>query len=718
MSELTEDDLLKILKDEETDAASYYDSELADAQAKAMDRFHARPFGDEIEGRSKVVTHDVEDTINWVMPKLMRAFMEADELISVDDPATDDAANTKSAATYLKHIFFKDNDGETELYDFCFDALLQRVGVMRVAWTDPEPKPPRLLEGVSVEILQNYMQDPEYEILEGEQTDEQTFALKVRHTPRMGRCVVECLPPEECAFSRRSASGRRTDYFRWKHEVFLADLLRQFPDKAQDLAPDGVTARNDEVEDVASDGRADARFPDESSTRFEGGREHVGRRKVYLIEEDIRVDFDGDGITELRHVKRVGDVIIENVEIERSEYHVWTPIRVAHRMAGRSLADPIMDLQRIRTVILRNTLDSLSQSLVPRTAVNGQMLDDDTISSLLDAEIGGVVVVKGDVNAALKPLVTPDLSAQGLQMLEYMDQRGEEATGVTRHAQGLRAEAITDTKGGIEALQGAANERIELIARWLAKGLQEVFESILHLIAAHQDQPRIIKIKGKPMQIDPRTWSDEISVDVSVGMATENRQTRLVNLGVIAGKQEQVIATAGPDNPICGVQEIRTTYAMMAEQMGMKAPERFFKEIPEDYQPPEPQPDPKVAEAQAKMQLEEAKAGQQAQLDAAKLQADQQIQAQKLASERELAIIRAESERQIAEMRIAAETQLARERMDMERQLARERAALEAELSERDSFRRAEVAARAAAAKTNGSKPAINKPRAGGDLSK
>lgn len=712
---MTDEDLLKILKDEESDAASYYDSELAAAQAEAMDRYHAKKYGNEIEGRSQVVTHDIEDTINWIMPKLMRAFMEADELISVDDPQADNAGAAKCAADYLKHIFFKDNDGETELHDYCFDGLLQRVGVMRAAWLDPEPKPPRIIEGVSVEILARYVQDPEYEILEQEQTAEGVFSLKVRHTPRMGRCVVETLPPEECAFSRRSSSGKRMDYFRWKHEQFLADILRQFPDKAAELAPDGTTARNDEVSDVASDGRADARFPDESSTRFEGGKEHVGRRKVYLIEEDILVDFDGDGITERRHIKRVGDVILENVEIERSEYHVWTPIRVAHRMAGRSLADTLLDLAKIRTVILRNTLDSMSQSLVPRHAVNGKMMSDDTISSLLDADIGGVVVVDGPVGDALAPIVTPDLSNQGLTMLEYMDQRVEAASGVTRHSQGLRPEAITETKGGIEALQGAANERIELVARWLAKGLQEVFETILHLVSSHQDQPRIVKIKGKPMEIDPRTWSDEMSVDVSVGMATENRQTRLVNLAAIAQKQEQVIAMAGPANPICGVQEIRTTYAMIAEQMGMKAPERFFKEIPENYQPPPPAPDPKVAEAQAKMQLEQQKAQQQAQLDAAKLQSDQQLQAQKIASERELALIKAQSERQIAEIRIASEAQLARERMAMEAALQRERNQMEAEQAERDSQRHAQVGVIAARekAKANG----IKKNRPGGDLS-
>lgn len=717
MSELSEDSLLKILKDEEADAASYYDSELAAAQTEAMDRFHAKPFGDEIEGRSKVVTHDVEDTINWIMPKLMRAFMEADELISVEDPKSDDAGSTKCAADYLKHIFFKDNDGETELYDYCFDALLQRLGVFRVGWQDPQPKPPRTLEGVPIEILQKYLEDPEYEILEQEPSEDQTsFSLKVQHTPKMGRVVVECLPPEECAFSRRASSGRKADYFRWKREVFLADLLREFPDKKHDLAPDGTTPRNDETQDVASDGRENARFPDESSTRFEGGKEHTGRRKVNLVEECIRVDFDGDGITELRHVKRVGDVILENIEVERSEFHVWTPIRVAHRMAGRSLTDTILDLQRIRTVILRNTLDSMSQSLVPRTAVNTQMMTDDTVASLLDADIGGVITVNGDVRSAVQPFVTPDLSSQGLVMLEYMDQRVETATGVTRHSQGLRPEAITDTKGGIEALQGAATERIELIARWLAKGLQEVFESILHLVSSHQDQPRIVKIKGKPMPIDPRLWSDEMSVDVSVGMATENRQMRIMNLSVIKQTQAEIIQLAGPENPICGVPEYRTTCAMLAEQMGMKAPERFFKEIPEGYQPPPPQPDPKVAEAQAKMQLEAQKAQQAAQLDQAKLQADQQLQAHKINSERELALIKAQSERQIAEIRIASEAQIARERMAMEMELDRQRMQIDAAQAERDSQRRAKVGEMAAKAKANGSKPAPKKDRPGGSL--
>ena len=78
-------DLIAILSAEEVDASSYYTSELAKEQAEALDRYFAKPYGDEVEGRSKVCTHDVEDTINWVMPDLMRVFLQSDDLVTVHD---------------------------------------------------------------------------------------------------------------------------------------------------------------------------------------------------------------------------------------------------------------------------------------------------------------------------------------------------------------------------------------------------------------------------------------------------------------------------------------------------------------------------------------------------------------------------------------------------------------------------------------------------------
>lgn len=166
---MTEDQLIAILKSEEDDASSFYSSELARSQAEAMDRYHARPYGDgsEVPNRSQVVTHDIEDTINWLMPHLMRAFAMSDELLVIDDPGLEDNDPLLTdAASYLMHIFYKDNEGETILHDFCFDGLLQKLGVVRVDWEDPQPKAPRMLEGLTADQLLKYANDPEYEILD------------------------------------------------------------------------------------------------------------------------------------------------------------------------------------------------------------------------------------------------------------------------------------------------------------------------------------------------------------------------------------------------------------------------------------------------------------------------------------------------------------------------------------------------------------------------
>lgn len=671
---LEEKDLVRILQDEEQDASAYYDSELAEVQAEAMRRYHAQPYGTEREGRSSIVTHDVEDTINWMLPDLMRTFLSSDDIISVEDDASDSEDVTNQVADYLSHIFWKDNDGVAILHDFCFDALLQRIGIVRIGWEDPKPKPPKEYRGLDELTVAAMEQDPLFEIIEQEQDENGLFNLLVKKTPRSGKVKIDVIPPEEFAFARRSADGATCDYKRWKREMFISDIVAMFPDKKdqiRDAATGSVISKSDEEDDVA-DARRYERFPDEDATGRSNADDHISRRKGWLIHEELLIDFDEDDITERRSVYRLGNLILENEEIDRSMYVDWSPIRVAHRMAGRSIVDTLVDIQKIRTEITRLTLDGLAQSLVQRTAADISKLGDGGYDALLDADIGGVIPTKGNPRDVVMPLMTPDVSASAYPMLEYWDQRSELASGVSRHAQGIQPEAITDTRGGIAMLQSAAKGRIELVARWLGKALERVFENALHLIVAHQDQPRIIKINGKPIEMDPRLWSDEMTVSMHVGMAGEDRQTKIQNLSAIREIQEGIMTTAGVSNPIVGIPQYRETLSLMASAMGFKDPDRFFLPIPDDYQPPqaEEQQDPKLIEAQAKIQLEEQKAQSQMQIEQQKMQVSQQLEAAKL-----------QSEAQIAQMRIQAEQEIARERMAAEMELARWKAEREYEIA-------------------------------------
>lgn len=693
MAEMDEKQLVKILRDEEADAASYYDSELASAQADAMDRYHAKAYGDEVDGRSKVVTHDIEDTINWVMPHLMRVFLESDELITVeDDGLDDDDPALKIASDYLGHVLFRDNPGDEIIHDFAFDALLQKVGVARVAWLPPQPKPPQIIEGVTEELLAKYVNDPEYEILEADQeqkADENgqpyvCYSLKVKRTPKVGRALIEAVPPEQFRISRRAKSIADADYHGWKSHEFLAEIVREFPEKRSELDPQRqmTSAKDDGNAEIASDGRAESRFPDEptSSAGSRNDWNTLGRKKVWQNIEYIRCDYDGDGIVELRRVRRVGDVILENDDVEESELVAWSPIRVSHRQIGRSLADTLLDLQKIRTVLTRAALDGFSRSLQPRTVVNRRMATSATMEQVLDHDIGAVIEVDGDVSQALREIVSPDVSSPALMAIEYFDRRSEEASGVNRHAQGIAPDAITKTKGGIEMLQAAANSRIELVARWMGLGLQELIEKLLRLLMAHQDGPRMVKLSGKRVEVDPRRWSDEMAVTVHVGMAAESREKKLINLNVIAGKQEAILMQAGPSNPLVGMKEYRQTLVQMTEAMGFRNGARFFREVPDDWQPP-PAEDPKLAEVKQKGELAQAEMQQKSQLQTAELQGKQQLaqmesqisakQAQQKAEiDKEIAGLKLQSEQMINTARLQLEREIALIRLDQERQLA------------------------------------------------
>jgi hypothetical protein len=711
--------LVRVLKQEEHDASSFYTSELAKSQEEALNRYFGRPYGDELEGRSKVVSHDVEDAINWIMPEMMRTFTASEDLVSVKAQNPEDDAQYEGApegrskvdvmAAYASHVFFEDNRGADNAYDFIFDGLLLRLGVLKVGWQDPIPGPPMLIEGVGEGQLGRYINDPEYEIL-GFDTEEGpnglTFVLEVKRTPQMGRVHIEAVAPEEFAIDKLACSVDDSRYHRRRRRAYVSELAKRYPEHAETLKD-----RKPKDDDPGMfDARTQARTPDVNAFTRDASNDE-GRAEVWLMEEYIRIDFDDDGTVELRHVKRVDDIVLENIAVPSSEYVCWTPSRVAHKIVGRSIFDMLADITRIRTVITRRYLDGLAQTITPRTIANRKALDQDSIDALEANDIGGVILVDGPVGEAMRETITPDVSGPALNALEYFDQRGAEATGVTKQAQGMDPTAMNKTATGIDLLQAAAKTRIEQFARWAGVAFEDVFKRILQLLAAHQDGPRMVKLFGQWVEVDPRTWADDMSVKVDIGSAGVSKAQRIANLNLIAQKQEQMLMTAGP-TPIVGMQHLRNTYASMVSDMGFSDPQMYFGDIPPDWQP-EPKPDPKQMEIQAKMQLEQGKAQVQAQADQQRMAHDRE----KAVADIQLAREKAAAEIQLAREKASVEFELAREKMQMETQLAIERMRLEAEQAERDSQRNHIAAVETAKARgMNGSGPGLSKDRPGGSL--
>lgn len=735
-NQMDERRLLSILKQEESDASSYYQSQLAHAQTEAMERYLGQPYGDEIEGMPKVVSGDVEDTVNTIMPHIMRMFLAPEDLISVEDDLGENVEVEQQAAKYLEHIFFKENDGKSVLHDFVFDGLLQRIGIVSVCYEEPKPGVPKEYHNITPERYQQFAGSPEYEILEAAENEPDelgqiTANIKVQKTPKVGNFKVEAVAPEEFSIATRSKSIADADYHRRKQSVFLADLVQAFPEKRDDLISDEGHAADDQVEDLDSDERRQARFEDENYD-FNDYSHEKEREKVDLLTEWIRIDYDGDGVVELRQVKRVGNTILENIQVDRSELIEWSPIRVAHRAVGRSVTDQIEELTKIKTALIRFNIRNLEQVLSPRTFIRTQ--DEDVIDQILERDVGSVVPVSGNPREVIYESMTPDVGPSVYNALQYFDQRVEQASGVMRHAQGNKDEGITETADGIRRLQAAANARVELIGLWAIDGLERVIKAILDLVAAHQDQPKIIRVSGKPMPIDPRGWTEDMTVTVNAGRAAETAEDELQKLSLISQKQEQILMQA-PNNPIVGLENYAQTLQDMTRKAGIKTPERHFKLPPKGYDEAKakeaaqagPQQDPKVIEAQEKAKLREAEANHEARMQQVEFnhkrqmeefdkQAAIRVKEAQIQAELELAKVQEAIRERIKLVEIEADNQIQMLRIKREDDLARERMAREFELEEKRQEDQKEIAKSAVAAKANGSNGSGYKP--GGALHK
>lgn len=742
MKPMTEAELLSYLQQCETQAATMAGNQLSIDQRDALDRYYGRAYGDEQDGRSKAMTHEVRELINWAMPSLMRVFESSDDLVTLD--SGDDAAIPEQLADMMadgmNHVFAVDNDGYGNLYDFCFDGLTQKVGIMETRWAEPELMPPEVYEDVDVAKLQRLISEG-YKILEASpcqdegqepqdqagqppdgppmqpmasapqmmpgvplglpimpqapqmppqmmqpgmpgmppmgpqmmppqgQGPEQCFDVKVQRSSR-GKIEIEAVPPEEMSWDRSARSFARAKYVRRIEAAYLSDIKACYPDQsdALDRAGEGDYQTGDAQ--LNWNARHQASFADRGGV----GNPFSDRAKqVFRIHEFVRIDFDGDGIVELREVIRVGKVIVHNEVADHCQFHLWTPVRIPHTVAGLSLADDAIEVQGINTALTRRGLDSVAASLNTRFAFDATRTVEGTLDSLLDNRIGSPVPVNGPPSESLFPLVMQDVSAQALEWIGHFKSGLETKTGIGPSMNGVDPNALARNQSGVATnlAQMAASGRLELIARAMADGLRDVFQSVLRLLVQHQDEVRTIQRVGKPpLVLDPSMWVRDARVQIHVAIATSNRNSQLSHLGMIEGKQKEILLTLGPTNPLVNLTQYSNTLVSMVEAMGFRNTERFVNAVPEGSIPPQPpKEDPKVTAAKAAAQLaKELQDAEQVRLDekqhadlarqqataTAELDLKRRQLIDELALEREMAMLGIQQQLEIERIRAAA----------------------------------------------------------------
>lgn len=652
MAKLSDEEVKAICEAElEGSAGGESEGDLASEREKALDRYLGKPYGDEVEGQSQVCTREIMETVEWIMPSLMRVFTDTENMVTFEPVGPEDELAAEQETDACNHVYWKKNYGFYNTYTFCKDALLSKNGVLKVYWEDYGSEEREEYEALTEQEIGVLMQDPTVErtILELEASDEKPGAFEVVFSTRQkGKICIEPVAPEHFGISRSASSPYvRQARMCWDRvETTKSNLIEAGYDREKVMSIPASTVGMTKRESTARRHLSDERGVETAS--------HPSLETVWLTHVYIYLDRNDDGIAELLKVclgtgeeTASGSVLLSIEEIDAMEHAAAPPNILTHKFYGLSIADCLQDLQQIKTTLTRQYLNNIYLANNGRTAVNDEYVN---VNDLLVSRPGGIVRFQGEGqwNQYIGPIPHNPLPPETMNFMEYLDDQRKKRTGAGEEVGALDQNSLASINPSVAAIAfDASRAKIELIARILAEvGFRTVFERIHELMRKHMDAAMQMKLRGKWVQINPGEWRTRTDMTINVGVGHASKERRVMGLEAIMKAQSET-AAAGGMGVLVTPEHLYQSRADYTKAWGL-LPDKYW--IDPRTVPPKP-PAPPSLEQQAQMALAQA-----ALIDANAKREANQVQAMRVQSEREIAQMTAQSDAAVNAAKMQLET--------------------------------------------------------------
>jgi hypothetical protein len=695
---MTEEELLSLCRAEVDRSADYIQTEIASQRAKAYDYYWGKPFGNEIEGRSSLVTRDVQQHVDSVLPGLVKTFVGSDSAVEFKPRGAEDVAKAEEQTDLANYVYQTWNTGYQLTHDCLKNGLLQKTGVFKW-WWEPETKvSEETIYGLDDAQMQQMGQEPDCEIIAhseyqiailGQPTT--LHDITVRKKKESGKVKIAVLPCEEFLISPKATSQYAEE----------APMIGHVTNKTySELVEMGIDrAILDEVggssEDSNVDQEKNSRQDRTGAFGSQDKDENDPARRMYRYYELYPlVDFDGDGVTERRRVCLINKTkIVHNEVTDHVPLAWWSPKIMPGEPIGMSVADDLMDLQFTRSTFRRQAADNLYVSNNPRLYVNEDA--DVNIEDVLTVRPNGIIRGRGPANNALFPIVVPFVAQHVFQMDEQLAQEGELRTGISRFVQGTDPNSINKTATHASIVNQATQMRTEMYARNFAEfAFIPLFRGVKYLLAKHQTTALTARLRGKVAEIAPDVWNAEYDMSCNVGLGTGNKDQQLMHLQGLA--QDVAMVMQSPfAKVLLDPGKAYNLFEKKCELAGFKDATQFMNN-PADMDPQQvqqmmqPPPDPnqqklemEKQKAEQAAQIEQQKLGQQQQADQQKAQSEAQIASQKQQADLSLQQQKGQQEMALKERELQMEFVLEKMKLMMEVQLEKMKTELMAGVQER-----------------------------------
>lgn len=542
---------------------------------------------EEIDGRSAVKMSDVADTIEWIMPTLMRIFTGGQKYVELRPMGRDDEIKAKLLEEKVNFDFQRQNNGFVILHDWFKDAMLSKVAVVKYWWQEDVEREEIEFVGLTADELFALQASGKVEIkkiTEQEVTvgnefgmmQAKSFDVKGYKVTKTAKPCAEPLPPEEFVFDVGAREITKESFCAHRKRVHKNYLMSKYNLTEEDLKGQA------EKWDSDRSNLLETRFEDLTTKSFITDTEDG---EYYFIYECYLADYDDEGTPIPMKVVMFGD---EAVEVTKNTYGkppfcLLSAIRRPYRAVGLSLAELVMEIQKLRTALVRACLDNIYYQNNGVKVVNPYRIDlDDVIDH---NHPGAVWRTQYDIDprTAIFPVPVTPLSQQTFTMLEWVETIKENRTGVTKYNQGLDSKSLNKTATGISQIMSAAQQRMELIARLFAEtGVKELFQAFVDMNIKFFDQETSVRINDEWINLTPDMIDGKFDVVVDVGVGTGTNElkvgqmTQLMNLSLPLAQ----VGVVTPEN-------IYNQMATIYELQGYKNVEKYITKPQPQGIPPE-----------------------------------------------------------------------------------------------------------------------------------
>lgn len=645
---MKDEEIISVLKERIDEVVNFNDSQLAADRGEALKFYFGMPLGNEVEGRSKVVSRDEQEVIDWIMPSLMKTFGGSDEVVQITPRRAEESEWAQQATELLNYIYTVQNDGFMITYQWIQDALMMKNGIVKVFVEEYPEKRYEHYTGMTEEDIQFILSEsPDAEVLLHSQDPVHPgkFRIQIERTKMCRKFCVLNVPPEEFLISGDARTIDDAELCVHRVEKTVSDLRAMgVPEDVIDELPleeyQFIEGSPERLTRDAFDGQGNWTYSDEELNE-------EASRKVWIAECYPKLDVDGDGYAELRRIVIAGEYIISNEPCEERPFCSITPYIIAHKFFGMSVHDKLKDIQLVRSTLLRHILDNVYANTNGRYEVVENMVN---LQDLKDSVAGGYVRVKapGQIN----PMNVPALSTDVYNMLNYFEKTRDQRSGVSDKTRGIDANFLHSNQAAtsVNQMLSAAEQQIELIARVIAEiGFKVLFRKLYHLIVRHQDEEIVFSLRGKFVKVNPTSWREDADVVVTVGLGNGNKDQQLMHLNSMLQMTQMVIEQGGM-GILTDYNRVYNILSELSKNAGYRDVTRFWldpktpeaQQALQAMQEAQSKPSPEEIKAQAEAQSKQAEAQSkqaQIQLDSQKTGLDAELKKRELSlKEREVGL--------------------------------------------------------------------------------